>query len=94
MNLQQLTIHPFPTSSRHDTCLLETEGRFFEIGKDTAELLEYLQANGGDEESIVRYAEVHNSKPSKEEISPLSDWVCRDGGQLNFICTNGGELNV
>lgn len=27
-------------------------------------------------------------------ISPLSDWVCRDGGQLNFICTNGGELNV
>ncbi|MBQ4633265.1 MAG: hypothetical protein IJB46_07980 [Prevotella sp.] len=68
MNLRQLTIRPFPTASRHDTYLLETEGRFFEIGKDTAKLLEYLQANGGDEESISRYAEVHKGMLSKEEI--------------------------
>lgn len=68
MDLQQLIIHPFPTASKHDTYLLEAKGRFFEIGKDTAELLEYLQINGGDEESIGRYAEAHNEKPSKKEI--------------------------
>ena len=73
MNLRQLTIRPFPTASRHDTYLLETEGRFFEIGKYTAKLLEYLQANGGDEESISRYAEVHKGMLSKEEIVDFLD---------------------
>lgn len=88
MNLQQLTIHPFPTASRHDTCLLEAQGRFFEIGKDTAELLEYLQANGGDEESIVRYAEVHNGKPSKEEIVTFLDTF---GKQLDANDNSNGN---
>lgn len=69
MNPQQLTIHPFPTASKHDTYLLETKGRFFEIGKDTAELFDFLQENGWDDDSIGRYSEVHNGKPSKEEIS-------------------------
>lgn len=69
MDLQQLTIHPFPTASKHDTYLLEAEGRFFEIGKDTAELFEFLQKNGWNDDSIRRYSEVHNGKPSKEEIS-------------------------
>ena len=68
MNLQQLIIRPFPTTSKHDTFLLEAEGRFFEISKDTAELFEFLQKNSGDDESIGRYAEAHNGKTSKEEI--------------------------
>lgn len=68
MYIQEISIYPFPTASRHDTYLLEAEGRFFEISKDAAKLLEYLQANGGDEESISRYAEVHKGMLSKEEI--------------------------
>ena len=68
MNLQQLTIHPFQTASQYNTYLLETERRFFEISKETAKLLEYLQKHGGNEESIEHYAESHNGKPSKKEI--------------------------
>ncbi|MBQ5605607.1 MAG: hypothetical protein IIU87_00170 [Prevotella sp.] len=73
MNLRQLTIRPFPTASRHDTYLLEAEGRFFEISKDAAELLEYLQANGGNDESIGRYAEANNGVLSKEDIVDFLD---------------------
>lgn len=68
MDLQQLTIRSFPTASKHKTYLLEAKGRFFEIGKDTAELLKYLQINGVSKESIRRYAEEHDGKLKKEEI--------------------------
>ncbi|MBO5187378.1 MAG: hypothetical protein J6B91_10145 [Prevotella sp.] len=68
MDLQQLTVHPFPTASKHETFLLEADGRFFEIGKDTAELLKYLQKNGVEQENIRRYVEEHDGKPKKEEI--------------------------
>jgi len=54
MDLQQLTVHPFPTASKHETFLLEADGRFFEIGKDTAELLKYLQKNGVNQENFHR----------------------------------------
>lgn len=68
MDLRQLTVHPFPTASKHETYLLEADGRFFEIGKDTAELLKYLQKNGVNQESIRRYVEEHDGTPKKEEI--------------------------
>lgn len=35
IELQKIEIHPFQTTSTHETCLLEIAGRFFEIGKDT-----------------------------------------------------------
>ena len=34
MNLQEIEIRPFSTSSLHETFLMEVSGRFFEIGKD------------------------------------------------------------
>ena len=88
MNIQELSIHPFPTASRHDTYLLEAEGRFFEISKDTAELLEYLQANGGDEESIGRYAEAHNGVLSKEDIVDFLDGL---GKRLDTAGNSNGD---
>ena len=42
MNLQEIEIRPFSTSSLHETFLMEVSGRFFEIGKDVAELLTYF----------------------------------------------------
>lgn len=73
MNIQELSIHPFPTASKHDTYLLEAEGRFFEISKDTAKLLEYLQANGKNEESIRSYAEANKGMISENEIVDFLD---------------------
>lgn len=68
MNLQEISIQAFHSGSKHETFLLETAGRFFEIGKDTAELLTYLQQQGGDDESIENYVKAHGGIPSKEEI--------------------------
>jgi len=68
MDLQQLSIHPFATASKDKSYLLEINGRFFEIGKDAAELLEYLQKNGMGEDCIERYVEIHAGKPSQKEI--------------------------
>lgn len=79
MDLQQLTVRPFPTASKHETFLLEAKGRFFEIGKDTAELIKYLQTNGMDQNSIRRYVEEHGGKPQMEEIE-------------NFLASFGKQL--
>ena len=55
INLQQITVRPFPTSSTHETCLMEVSGRFFEIGKDVAHLITYFQQNGcGEEAELYR----------------------------------------
>lgn len=66
MNLQQITIQTFSTSSKNDTYLLETEGRFFEIGHDAAELLTYLRAHGDSDESIRQYVNEHGGRPTKK----------------------------
>jgi len=67
MNLQEIEIRPFSTSSLHETFLMEVSGRFFEIGKDVAELLTYFKCNGCEEASIEEYSK-QNGKFSKEEI--------------------------
>lgn len=69
MNLQQIAIYPFPSSSKHDTQLLEIDGRFFEIGKDTAELLEHLKTHGCGEDSIASFSNAHDGRPSIDEIT-------------------------
>ncbi len=56
MNLQEIEIRPFSTSSLHETFLMEVSGRFFEIGKDVAELLTYFKCNGCEEASIEEYS--------------------------------------
>lgn len=55
MDLQQINIYPFSSASKQETLLMEIDNHFFEISKDTAELIEYLKNNGNDEESINRY---------------------------------------
>lgn len=73
MNLQQITIQAFSTSSTNETYLLETEGRFFEIGHDAAELLTYLREPGDSDESVGRYVDEHGGRPTKEEITAFMD---------------------
>lgn len=68
INLQQITIRPFPTSSTHETCLMEVSGRFFEIGKDVAHLITFFQQNGCEEETIAAYAH-ETGRYTKEEVS-------------------------
>ena len=46
-DLMRITVGPFSTSSLHTTFLMEFNNHFFEIGKDAAELLNYLKENGG-----------------------------------------------
>ena len=71
MDLQQINIYPFSSASKQETLLMEIDNHFFEISKDTAELIEYLKNNGNDEESINRYIEIYNNKPTKDEIKNL-----------------------
>lgn len=73
MNLQQITIQAFHTSSQNETYLLEAEGRFFEIGHDAAELLTYLKEHGTGDESIEKYVSDHGGRPTKEEIKAFVD---------------------
>lgn len=88
MDLQQLTIHPFPTASMHETFLLEAKGRFFEIGKDTAEILKYLQTNGMAQNCIRRYVEEHGGKPKIEEIE---NFLASFGKQLDCDENSSGD---
>lgn len=67
MDLQQITIQPFPTSSTHETCLMEVSGRFFEIGKDVAHLITYFQQNGYGEKAVTAYVR-ETGKYTKEDI--------------------------
>ncbi len=67
INLQQITIQPFPTSSTHETCLMEVSGRFFEIGKDVVHLIIYLQQNGCGKENIAAYVR-ETGKYTEEEV--------------------------
>mgnify|MGYP000428174130 FL=1 len=41
---------------------------FFEIGKDAAELLNYLKENGCDEVAVDTYVESHDGHPSKDDV--------------------------
>lgn len=61
MDLQRIEIRPFQTTSIHETYLLEISGRFFEIGKDTAELLTYFRNNGCEKENVETYVKLHGS---------------------------------
>lgn len=73
LNLQQITIQSFPTTSAHETYLMEVAGRFFEIGKDTARILIYFQQNGCGEEAIEAYVANTAGKYSKDEIEIFLD---------------------
>ncbi len=60
MNLQEIEIRPFSTSSLHETFLMEVSGRFFEIGKDVAELLARFTDRGGVNERHVLFNVFHH----------------------------------
>ncbi|MBM6660588.1 hypothetical protein H6B30_02270 [Marseilla massiliensis] len=77
MNLKDITIQPFPTSSRHETYLMEASGRFFEISKDTAVLLTYLKENGLTDESISSYVASQGGKPSRDEVTAFIDGMAQ-----------------
>lgn len=85
MNLQEIEIRPFSTSSLHETFLMEVSGRFFEIGKDVAELLTYFKCNGCEDASIEEYSK-QNGKFSKEEILTfLNDFAKKLEKRVNFL---------
>lgn len=79
INLQQITVRPFPTSSTHETCLMEVSGRFFEIGKDVAHLITYFQQNGCGEEAIAAYAQ-ETGKYSHEEVYAFLETLSKKMG--------------
>ena len=64
----RITVGPFSTSSLHTTFLMEFNNHFFEIGKDAAELLNYLKENGCDEVAVDTYVESHDGHPSKDDV--------------------------
>lgn len=76
IDLQKIEIHPFQTTSVHETYLLEMSGRFFEIGKDTAELLTYFKNNGCEEESVETYVNLYN-KYSQEEVNDFLESISK-----------------
>lgn len=76
IDLLQIEIHPFQTTSVHETYLLEISGRFFEIGKDTAELLTYFKDNGCGEESVEAYVKL-NDKYSQEEVNDFLESISK-----------------
>ena len=59
-DLMRITVGPFSTWSLHTTFLMEFNNHFFEIGKDAAELLNYLKENGCDEVAVDTYVESHD----------------------------------
>lgn len=67
-DLMRITVGPFSTSSLHTTFLMEFNNHFFEIGKDAAELLNYLKENGCDEVAVDTYVESHDGHPSKDDV--------------------------
>ncbi len=64
-DLMRITVRPFSTSSLHTTFLMEFNGHFFEIGKDAAELLNYLKENGCDEVAVDTYVESQDGSIGK-----------------------------
>ena len=76
IELQKIEIHPFQTTSTHETCLLEIAGRFFEIGKDTAELLVYFKNNGCEDENIEAYVKM-TGKHSFREIKDFLEGLAK-----------------
>lgn len=76
IELQKIEIHPFQTTSTHETCLLEIAGRFFEIGKDTAELLVYFKNNGCEDENIETYVKM-TGKHSFREIKDFLEGLAK-----------------
>lgn len=74
MDLQKIEIRPFQTASIHETYLLEISGRFFEIGKDTAELLTYFKNNGCEKESIEAYVKLCDNY-TPEEINDFLESI-------------------
>ncbi len=67
--LDRINIQHFPTTSSHQTYLMEVDGRFFEIGKDTAELLGYFKQHGCDEKAIEAYVQATKGRLRKEDIT-------------------------
>lgn len=76
MDLQKIEIRPFQTTSVHETYLLEISGRFFEIGKDTAELLTYFKNNGCEKENVEAYVKLYNTH-SQEEVNDFLESISK-----------------
>lgn len=76
MDLQKIEIRPFQTTSVHETYLLEISGRYFEIGKDTAELLTYFKNEGCEKENVEKYVK-SNNKYSQEEVIDFLESVLK-----------------
>lgn len=76
MDLQRIEIRPFQTTSIHETYLLEISGRFFEIGKDTAELLTYFKNNGCEKENVETYVKLYDNY-TKEEVNDFLESIAK-----------------
>lgn len=85
MNLQEIEIRPFSTSSLHETFLMEVSGRFFEIGKDVAELLAYVKCNGCEEASIEEYSKQNGTLSKAEILTFLNDFTKKLEKRANFL---------
>lgn len=68
LDLRHIEVRPF-SSSLHTTFLMEINGHFFEIGKDSAELLNYLKEHGCSDASIEAYVERHEGQFSKDNVN-------------------------
>lgn len=82
IELQNIEIHPFQTTSNHETCLLEIAGRFFEVGKDAAELLVYLKNNGCEDKDIEAYVRMtgkHSFREIKDFLEGLAKKLSEEG---------------
>lgn len=71
--LNNICIQRFPTTSSHQTYLMEADGRFFEIGKDTAELLNFFKQHGINDTSIDTYVQISQGRFRKEDIIVFLD---------------------
>ncbi len=76
MDLQRIEIRPFQTTSIHETYLLEISGRFFEIGKDTAELLTYFKNIGCEKETVETYVKLYDNY-TKEEVNDFLESIAK-----------------
>lgn len=71
--LKNIEIQDFSSESIHKTFLLNIQGRFFEIGQDTATLLIYLKNNGTDNTVLEAYVRENKDKVSIDNIKDFLD---------------------
>lgn len=73
--IKDIEIQSFSTSMRSQTYLLKYKEVFFEVGKDVANLLEYMQQYDSQEEAILSYKESTNNEYSAQEIDGFLKYV-------------------